>query len=102
MTGYQADIGDGFWGNIYDEHRRKKLLTGDLSVLQLLLNKQGWNSYIIRCQGNRHELYINGVKTSEFIEKDAQIPAKGVIAIQLHSGGAARIEIQNIYITELD
>jgi hypothetical protein len=102
MTGYQADIGDGFWGNIYDEHRRKKLTTGDLNVLQLLLNKQGWNSYIIRCTGNRHELYINGVKTSEFIEKDPQIPSTGVIAIQLHSGGNARIELRDIMITELD
>jgi hypothetical protein len=102
MTGYQADIGEGFWGNIYDEHRRKKLLTGDLTTLQLLLNKQGWNSYIIRCKGNRHELYINGVKTSEFIEKDSQIPSTGVIAIQLHSGGSAMIEVRNVTITELD
>jgi len=23
MTGYQADIGEGFWGNIYDEHEGK-------------------------------------------------------------------------------
>jgi hypothetical protein len=102
MTGYQADIGDGFWGNIYDEHRRKKLITGDLSVLELVLNRKGWNSYIIRCRGNQHELYINGVKTTEFIEKDPQIPSTGVIAIQLHSGGAARIEFRSITITELD
>lgn len=101
MTGYQADIGEGFWGNIYDEHRRKKLVNGDLSVLQHLLNKQGWNSYIIRCQGNRHELYINGVKTTEFIERDPQIPSSGVIAIQLHSGGAAKIEVRDVVISEL-
>jgi len=102
MTGYQADIGEGFWGNIYDEHRRKKLIVGDLGVLQRILNKQGWNSYIIRCQGNRHELYINGVKTTEFVEKDPLIPAKGVIAVQLHSGGVARIEIRDITLTVLD
>jgi hypothetical protein len=102
MTGYQADIGEGFWGDIYDEHRRKKLTRGDLSTLQLLLNKQGWNSYIIRCKGNRHELYINGIKTCEYIEQDAQIPSRGVFAIQLHSGGKAKIEVRDIMITELE
>ncbi len=25
MVGYQADIGNGYWGDIYDEHRRGKL-----------------------------------------------------------------------------
>lgn len=102
MTGYQADIGEGFWGDIYDEHRRKKLLSGDLSTLQLLLNKQGWNSYIIRCKGNRHELYINGIKTCEYIEQDTQIPSKGIFAIQIHSGGKAKIEIRDVTITKLE
>ena len=102
MIGYQADIGEGFWGDIYDEHRRKKLVSGDLSSLQLLLNNDGWNSYIIRCHGNRHELYINGVKTCEYIERDTQIPSSGVFAIQIHSGGKAKIEVRDIIITELE
>ncbi|GAB3177892.1 3-keto-disaccharide hydrolase [Telluribacter humicola] len=101
MIGYQADIGHGYWGDIYDEHRREKLVGGDLSTLRHLLREDGWNSYIIRCQGNRHELYINGVKTCEYIEKDPNIPNKGVIAVQIHSGGAAQVEFRDITLTEL-
>lgn len=101
MIGYQADIGKGHWGDIYDEHRRGKLMDGNLNTLQHILNEDGWNSYIIRVKGNKHELYINGVKTGEYIEKDQNIPSKGVIGIQLHSGGKAKIEVKDITITPI-
>lgn len=101
IIGYQADIGKGYWGDIYDEHRRAKLVGGDLSTLKHILNEDGWNSYIVRCKGNRHELYINGVKVSEYVEKDPEIPSKGVIGIQLHSGGNAKVEFKHITITTL-
>ena len=101
MVGYQADIGNGYWGDIYDEHRRGKLVGGDLSTLKHLLKEDGWNSYIIRCKGNLHELYINGVKTCEYIEKDSKIPQKGVIAVQIHSGGVAQVEFRDLTISEI-
>ena len=100
IIGYQADIGDGHWGDIYDEHRRALLVSGDLSTLQHLINKGDWNSYIVRVRGNHHELYINGVKTCDYIESDPNIPVKGVIAFQLHGGGAAKIQIRDVTITE--
>lgn len=101
ILGYQADIGDGYWGDIYDEHRRGKLAGGDWRTLRHVLNKQGWNSYIVRCRGNRHELYINGVKTCDYTETDPTIPARGVIAVQIHSGGVAQVEFRDLTITEL-
>src|SRR5215217_4111636 len=70
MVGYQADIGTGYWGDIYDEHRRGKLIGGDLKTLSQVLKENDWNTYIIRCKGNRHELYINGVKTCDYTEQD--------------------------------
>ncbi len=100
MVGYQADIGNGHWGDIYDEHRRALLVAGDLRTLQRILDEDGWNSYIIRVRGNHHELYINGVKTCDYVETDPDIPAKGVIAVQLHSGGAAKIQLRDVTITE--
>ena len=101
IVGYQADMGNGYWGDLYDEHRRGKLVGGDLRTLKHLLKEEGWNSYIIRCKGNRHELYINGVKTCDYIEKDSKIPQKGVIAVQIHSGGVAQVEFRDLVIVEL-
>ncbi|MEZ0539656.1 3-keto-disaccharide hydrolase [Fibrella arboris] len=100
IVGYQADIGEGYWGDLYDEHRRGKLVGGDVRTLTHLLKPDGWNSYIIRCTGNRHELYINGVKTCDYREQDSTIPQKGVIAVQIHSGGAARVEFRDLVISE--
>ncbi|WP_420148378.1 3-keto-disaccharide hydrolase [Spirosoma sp.] len=101
IIGYQADIGNGFWGDLYDEHRREKLVSGDLRTLKRILKEDGWNSYIIRCKGNRHELYINGVKTCDYTEQDSKIPQKGVIAVQIHSGGVAQVEFRDLTISEL-
>lgn len=101
IIGYQADIGNGYWGDLYDEHRREKLVGGDLSILKRILKPDGWNSYIIRCKGNHHELYINGVKTCDYIEKDPKIPQKGVIAVQIHGGGVAQVEFRDLTISEL-
>ncbi len=99
IVGYQADIGNGHWGDIYDEHRRALLVRGDLTTLQHILKADGWNSYIVRVRGNHHELYINGVKTVDYFEKDPDIPSTGVIAFQLHDGGAAKIEIRDVTIS---
>ncbi|GAB4040728.1 DUF1080 domain-containing protein [Spirosoma gilvum] len=101
IIGYQADIGNGYWGDLYDEHRREKLVGGDLRTLKHILKEDGWNSYIIRCKGNHHELYINGVKTCDYIEQDSKIPKKGVIAVQIHSGGVAQVEFRDLTINEL-
>jgi len=102
IIGYQADIGKGYWGDIYDEHRRNRpLVKGDMTKLKPKLKEDGWNTYLIRCRGNHHELYINGVKACDYIEKDPKIPAKGVIAVQIHSGGAGKVEFRDLTITEL-
>lgn len=99
VTGYQADIGNGYWGDLYDEHRRGTLLKGDTAILQHLLFEDGWNSYIIRVRGKHHELYINGIKTADYVEKDPSIPSKGFIALQIHGGGIAKVEFKKIEIT---
>ncbi len=101
IVGYQADIGKGYWGDIYDEHRRGKLVSGNLETLQGKIDEDGWNRYLVRCIGNKHELFINGIKTAEYYETNPKIPSKGVIGVQLHSGGNAKIELKQIKIKTL-
>ena len=68
-----------------NEHHWTKFIGGDLSTLQHLLKKDGWSSYIIRCIGNKLELCIKRVKTTEYLEKGPGISSKGEVGIQLHS-----------------
>jgi hypothetical protein len=87
MIGYQADMGDGWWGCLYDESRRRKVLAGPPEAERKKLIKEGeWNDYRILCEGRRIRLWINGVQTVDYTEKDESIEQKGLIGLQIHGG----------------
>lgn len=102
VQGYQADLGAGFWGCLYDEHRRRKVLVHAPKSLAKVLKKDGWNTYIIRAKGNHITLTINGLKTVDYTEKDKSIARNGIIALQIHSGPAMRMEFRKLRIKSLD
>lgn len=102
MIGYQADLGDGYWASIYDESRRNKTLTPiDTALINRTLKREQWNSYEIHCNGNRIQLYLNGVKTADYIEEDERIPQTGLIGLQIHGGGKAEVHFRDIVVEEL-
>ena len=64
MSGYQADIGDKYWGSLYDESRRNKTLVAPAAeLIQQILKPGDWNDYEIRAEGPRIRLSINGRQT---------------------------------------
>jgi len=102
MTGYQADMGEGFWGSLYDESRRNKVLAHTHQVvIQHLVRPNEWNDYIVRCEDNHIRLWLNGVLTVDYSEEDTQIPNKGLIGFQIHGGGKAEASYRDIAIEEL-
>ncbi len=102
MVGYQADLGDKYWGALYDESRRNKVLAGpDQAAMADVVRKGDWNDYEIRCEGRRIRLAINGRQTVDYVEPDASIPQSGLIGLQIHGGGKARVSYKDIVIEEL-
>lgn len=102
MIGYQADLGQKYWGALYDESRRRKILAGpDLAELRKVLKTDGWNDYRIRCQGPRIQLWINDLKTVDYVEPDNSIPDKGKIALQIHGGPPGEAWYRRIRIQDL-
>jgi hypothetical protein len=103
VTGYQCDIGDpDWWGAIYDEHRRNRVLfPTDMIALNPVLRRGDWNDYVIRADGPRLTLWINGVQTADYYEPEPHIAQSGIIGIQVHSGGKAIIQAREISIEEL-
>ena len=102
VIGYQADLGTGYWGCLYDESRRKKILAGppkDQRDLPVRMND--WNSYRIRCAGPRIQIWINGVQTVDFTEEDPLIPLKGIIALQIHGNLVNQAHYRNVRLREL-
>src|SRR5262245_51094059 len=60
VSGYQADMGQGYWGALYDESRRNKVLAmPDAKVIEKLVKHDDWNEYVIRCEGPRIRLWLN-------------------------------------------
>lgn len=102
VVGYQADLGQKYWGCLYDEHRRRKVLAAAPASLDDVLDKDGWNEYRIRAEGPRVRLAINDHETVDFSEPDPEIARTGIIALQIHSGPAMRVEFRNIRLKRLD
>jgi hypothetical protein len=102
MIGYQADMGDGWWGCLYDESRRRKVLAGPSPEERAKLVKPNdWNDYRIRCQGPRIQLWVNGKQTVDYTETDAAIEQTGLIGVQIHGGGPSEAWYKDITIIVL-
>lgn len=101
VSGYQADVGEKYWGCLYDEHRRNKVLVQASPELEKSLKKDDWNTYLIRAEGDHITLKVNGVTTVDYKELDDQIARSGIIAVQVHSGGPLKVEFRNLRIKEL-
>lgn len=103
VSGYQADMGDpGWWGCLYDESRRNKILAqADKAAVDKVLKREDWNDYEIRAQGKRITLAINGLQTIDYTEADPKIEDHGVIAVQIHAGPPSEAWYKDITIVEL-
>lgn len=103
MSGYQVDIGDPeWWGCIYDESRRNKVMAkSDMKVLEPVLKRGDWNRYEIRCDGPRVVVKLNGVPAVDYTEEDRSLPQFGLIGLQIHGGGKGEIWFKNISLEEL-
>ena len=101
MIGYQADLGDKWWGCLYDE-RRHELLTGPPEEQRSkIIRRDDWNEYVIRCQGRRVQLSINGRQTVDYTEPDESIPQVGVVGLQIHVGSPSEAWYKDIELVEL-
>ena len=103
VIGYQADMGDPeWWGCLYDESRRKKVLAkAHLAAVNKVLKRNDWNEYVIRCEGKRVQLFINGLQTVDYIEPEDSIEQDGVICLQIHGGPPSEAWYKDVSLEEL-
>jgi len=102
MKGYQADIGAGMSGSLYDESRRNKMLVkADPELIKKLEKPGEWNAYEIRCEGPKLRLTLNGTPTVEWVETEEGMDRTGLIGLQIHGNCKAEISFRKITIEEL-
>ncbi len=102
MIGYQADLGQNYWGALYDESRRNKILAAPKKEeLDKVLKRDDWNRYRILCEGRHIQLWINDFKTVDYTEADEAIEQKGLLALQIHGGPPGEAHYRNIRIRRI-
>jgi putative heme-binding domain-containing protein len=89
VKGYQADIGEGWWGKLYEELGRGLLWdkTADQHV-----RKGEWNQYEILAVNHQIQTAVNGVQCVDL--KDPEGALQGFIAFQVHSGGPVQVRFR--------
>ena len=103
VAGYQIDCGKGWFGKIFDEHRRRPIYPKPLNEEALLkgVDTFGWNNYRILAEGPRIQVWINDILATDYTEKNPDIPLEGIIAPQIHSGGHVMVQFKDVQIREL-
>jgi hypothetical protein len=102
VSGFQADAGQVYWGALYDESRRNKILVAPAKeLIEKLVKNEDWNDYVIRCEGPRIRLWLNDKLTVDYTEADDKIERSGIIGLQIHGGAKAKAYYKDIRIEEL-
>jgi acetyl esterase/lipase/prenyltransferase beta subunit len=102
MSGYQADIGEGYWGALYDESRRNMVLVYPRSEAVRGVHRSGWNRYTVRAMNDKITLTLNGAESvREYKEADPNIASDGLLAVQMHAGGSMEVQFRDLMIQPL-
>lgn len=97
VMGYQADIGPGWWGKLYEEHGRG-LMHSSYDASHFVPG--AWHRYEIEARGSRVRTWIDGQLCVDMEDADGR--RRGVIAFQLHSGPATELRVRNPRVEILD
>ncbi|MDB5310620.1 MAG: hypothetical protein JWO38_4822 [Gemmataceae bacterium] len=91
MRGPQADIGAGWWGKLYEESGRGLLVKegGEKHV-----KPDDWNDYAVEAKGSRVRIWINGNLVCDY--DDPKLARRGVVGLQVHSGGPTDVRFKEI------
>ncbi len=102
VSGYQADLGADTDGNLYDESRRNRNLAEvPADVRGRLLKPDAWNDYRIRAEGAHIQIWLNGARTVDYMERDPQVPRGGRFALQIHGGAKTKVLYRGLMLQAL-
>jgi putative membrane-bound dehydrogenase-like protein len=97
MRGPQADIGAGWWGKLYEESGRGLLAK---EGGEQFVKADEWNDYVVEANGKRVKIWINGHLVCDY--DDAMLAKRGVIGLQVHSGGPMEVRFKDMKLEVLE
>jgi putative membrane-bound dehydrogenase-like protein len=91
VKGYQADVGVGWWGKLYEENGRGVL--SDRSG-EPYVKVDEWNEYEIVAVGSHTRTFINGKPCVDL--DDPAGARRGIFAFQIHAGGPMEVRFKDL------
>jgi hypothetical protein len=100
VPGYQVDMGEGYWGCLWEEKRAGMVQKFPESAARKLVKDKDWNHYYVRAKGHHIEAWLNGVKTIDMVHAEGF--EDGAIGFQLcHADHHTVLDVKSLYIREL-
>ncbi len=100
VPGYQVDMGDGYWGCLWDERRDNMVQQFPKDLANKLVNKEDWNHYYVIAKGHHIQAWLNGVKTIDKVHEKGFLD--GPIGFQLcHGNKHTIVDFKSLYVKEL-
>jgi quinoprotein glucose dehydrogenase len=102
VHGYQADVGDTFWGALYEEKGKRGLIFKGRPEVQQAVKDDDWNLYVITARGTTLHHTLNGVDCGSFDDPDEKARRfDGIIAFQYHAPGQFEVRFKDVRIKPL-
>jgi hypothetical protein len=100
VPGYQVDMGEGYWGSLWEERRQGMVQAYPPNVAAKLVKNKSWNHYYIIIKGHHIEAWLNGVKTIDIVHNEGF--DDGAIGLQLcHGDKHTILDVAALYVREL-
>jgi hypothetical protein len=90
-----TSCGPGWWGKLYEENGRGLVVDKEQAI-----EKDGWNHYAIEARGAHVKITLNGNVCADL--DDEKGAREGILALQLHSGGATEVRFKNLKLEVLE
>jgi hypothetical protein len=98
--GYQVDMGEGYWGSLWEERRAGMVQLFPQDLVPRLVHENDWNHYYVIARGHHIEAWLNGVKTIDIVHEGGF--TDGNLGFQLcHGDKHTTIDVKSFWIREL-
>ena len=99
VPGYQVDMGEGYWGCLWDERGQGMAGKYPKEKADKILHKEDWNHYFVIAKGHHIQIWLNGVKTIDMVHEKGKLT--GPIGFQLCHANPTEVWFKNIYVKML-
>ncbi|MCA8980934.1 MAG: DUF1080 domain-containing protein [Planctomycetes bacterium] len=96
--GYQADVGQKYWGSLYATDGRGLLAEPEVELRREVVDAEGWNHVHLRIEGDRHRIEVNGAL---MVDVRDEAHGAGRLGLQLHRDMTMRVWFANLRIRPL-